>query len=121
MTISSRTPEGVPNHCPICGADVCVEPSQPSGDAPCPRCGHLLWFLCNRLGLGADRVTASTSIIDDLGVDSLGVVELVMGLEEEFGVTIPDEEVENIKCVGDALDVIERLKRDRPGRDTFGD
>lgn len=44
MHISSRTPEGVPNHCPMCGAEVIVDPSIPPGDAPCPHCGHLLWF-----------------------------------------------------------------------------
>jgi hypothetical protein len=44
MFISSRTPEGIPNRCPICGADVRIEPSKPSGDAPCPQCGALLWF-----------------------------------------------------------------------------
>ena len=44
MTISSRTPEGEPNRCPVCGAVVAVEPSDPAGDAPCPRCGVLLWF-----------------------------------------------------------------------------
>ena len=42
--VSSLTPEGEPNHCPVCGSDVCVEPSRPPGDAPCPRCGTLLWF-----------------------------------------------------------------------------
>jgi hypothetical protein len=44
MRISSRTPEGFPHHCPICDADICIEPSRPPGDAPCPNCGHLLWF-----------------------------------------------------------------------------
>lgn len=44
MTISARTPEGEPNRCPLCQATVCVEPSQLFGDAPCPACGHLLWF-----------------------------------------------------------------------------
>src|SRR5262245_23811230 len=48
MTISSRTPEGSPNRCTACGADVRVEPSNPPGDAPCPRCGHLLWFVHGR-------------------------------------------------------------------------
>jgi DNA-directed RNA polymerase specialized sigma24 family protein len=42
---SSRTPEGSPNQCPICGAELRIEPSQPTRDAPCPACGHLLWFL----------------------------------------------------------------------------
>ena len=41
--ISSRTPEGVPCHCPICGVRERVEPSDPAGDAPCPCCGSLLW------------------------------------------------------------------------------
>src|SRR5262249_60310367 len=45
MVPSSRTPEGSPNHCPICGTSLRLEPSQPAGDAPCPACGHLLWFL----------------------------------------------------------------------------
>ena len=44
MTISSRTPEGDPNQCPICGHHVRIEPSIDTRDAPCPRCGHLLWF-----------------------------------------------------------------------------
>lgn len=44
MVISSRTPEGSPGSCPVCGASIQVEPSDPAGDAPCPACGHLLWF-----------------------------------------------------------------------------
>src|SRR5262245_470294 len=44
MTISSRTPEGDPNMCPICGHRVRTEPSIDTRDAPCPSCGHLLWF-----------------------------------------------------------------------------
>ena len=44
MVISSRTPEGVPNRCPICGNSVRTEPSNPFSDAPCNHCGHLLWF-----------------------------------------------------------------------------
>jgi DNA-directed RNA polymerase subunit RPC12/RpoP len=42
--ISSRTPEGDPNQCPICGHRVRLEPSIETRDAPCPNCGHLLWF-----------------------------------------------------------------------------
>jgi hypothetical protein len=42
--IASRTPEGEPNTCPVCGAAVAIEPSNPPGDAPCPCCGVLLWF-----------------------------------------------------------------------------
>ncbi len=50
MVISSRTPEGRPSRCPVCGSVIAVEPSDPAGDAPCPRCGHLLWFTCEDLG-----------------------------------------------------------------------
>jgi anti-anti-sigma factor len=50
MVISSRTPEGRPNSCPVCGSSVSIEPSDPAGDAPCPRCGHLLWFAWEDLG-----------------------------------------------------------------------
>jgi hypothetical protein len=44
MEPSSRTPEGEPNRCPVCGKEVHIEPSRPPGDAPCPHCGCLLWF-----------------------------------------------------------------------------
>ena len=44
MNISSRTPEGDPNRCPVCGLELRLEPSRPPGDAPCPSCGCLLWF-----------------------------------------------------------------------------
>ncbi len=44
MIISSRTPEGRPNRCPVCGSEVVIEPPDPPGDAACPTCGHLIWF-----------------------------------------------------------------------------
>mgnify|MGYP000928657959 FL=1 len=44
MVPSSRTPEGEPKRCPVCGHAVRIDPSRPPGDAPCPHCGHLLWF-----------------------------------------------------------------------------
>jgi hypothetical protein len=50
MVISSRTPEGRSNHCPVCGSDLTIEPSDPAGDAPCSRCGYLLWFAREDLG-----------------------------------------------------------------------
>ena len=130
-TISSRTPEGLPNHCPICDTSICIEPSHPPGDAPCPKCGTLLWFfdtsagmrfyesrvvaplrdkliqtICENLGVNKDGVTPSSSFLQDVGADSLDIVELVMELEEEFDVTIPDEEAEQIKTVGDAIDYL---------------
>lgn len=50
MEISSRTPEGQDKHCTVCGSHVKISPSDPAGDAPCPRCGHLLWFTWEDLG-----------------------------------------------------------------------
>ncbi len=50
MVISSRTPEGSSGRCVVCGSELKVEPSEPLGDAPCPRCGHLIWFEWEDLG-----------------------------------------------------------------------
>lgn len=63
--------------------------------------------IVDQLGVELDTVTDDASFIDDLGADSLDIVELVMALEEEFGISIPDEEAENIKTVGDAINYIE--------------
>jgi len=110
MTIASRTPEGLPNHFPICGRDTVVEPSIPPGDAPCPSCGQLLWWfqehISTHYGIGAERINAATLFVDVLG--SLEDVELVMALEEEFDINISDEDAEQIRTVGDAIAYIER-------------
>lgn len=58
------------------------------------------------LGVDAEKVTRDASFIDDLGADSLDIVELVMAFEEEFGVEIPDEDAEKIGNVGEAVDLI---------------
>ncbi len=112
MTISSRTPEGSPGKCPICDNDICIEPSLPYGDAPCPNCGALLWFLnlsgetrcfdsaetaqfrqrvldgiADQLELDAltrAKLQADPAILRQLGADSLDLVEIVMELEEEL-------------------------------------
>ncbi len=60
MVISSRTPEGTPGCCPVCGADLKVEPSAPAGDAPCHNCGHLVWFAADDAQAG-DIVVRFTS------------------------------------------------------------
>ena len=111
--ISSRTPEGQPIRCPLCGKQVVIEPSALFGDATCPHCGQLLWFirlsdelrvyeydqadelrdrlkdvLAEQLGVDKSKVTGDLSVLKDLGADSLDVVELVMELDEEFG---PDD------------------------------
>src|SRR5688500_16943636 len=60
------------------------------------------------LGVKEEEVVEGASFTEDLGADSLDVVELVMALEDEFGIDIPDEEVGNIKTVGDATEYIKK-------------
>ncbi|MDH3518758.1 MAG: acyl carrier protein [Acidimicrobiia bacterium] len=62
--------------------------------------------LVKELGLDAAKIADSATFEEDLEVDSLGVVELLMALEDEFGVTIPDDEAEGIHSVGDAIDLV---------------
>ena len=64
-------------------------------------------IIAEQLGVKLEEVTPEASFIDDLGADSLDTVELVMALEEEFGVEIPDEYAEKITTVGDAIKYIE--------------
>lgn len=58
-------------------------------------------------GVETDEVQLDKSFVDDLNVDSLAMVEIIVGCEDEFGVTIPDEESKNLKTVGDAVAYIE--------------
>jgi len=60
----------------------------------------------DQLGVADTEVTKDASYVDDLGADSLDTVELVMALEESFGIEIPDEEAEKIKSVGDTINYI---------------
>ncbi len=62
--------------------------------------------IIDQLGVDEDEVSDEAAFVDDLGADSLDIVELVMALEEEFSVSIPDEQAEKIKTVGDAVDFI---------------
>jgi hypothetical protein len=80
MEPSSRTPEGEPNRCPVCGSAVRVDPSRPPGDAPCPHCGHLLWFE-RRKGNAEEETRA---------VPHDGLLELVQMASEKFS----EEEME---------------------------
>jgi len=131
--ISSRTPEGSDNRCPICAAAVRIEPSQPTSDAPCPHCGSLLWFYVGRdavrlydahaiapvrerlraiiaeqLNVDIERVQDIAGFVKDLGTDSLEDVELIMALEEEFDLQISDADAESIINVADLIDYLER-------------
>ena len=118
MAISSRTPEGEPHRCTICGELAYTEPSQPLGDSVCPRCGALLIrfheSFTDQLGIDRERFTTGTDL-RQLGADSLDIVELVMELEEKFDINIPDDEAEKIQTVADAIRAILRRRGERGG------
>lgn len=63
-------------------------------------------ILCDQLDLDEEQVTEDSEVIDDLGADSLDIVDLVMTLEEEFDTEIPDEDIENLRTVGDIVKYI---------------
>lgn len=67
----------------------------------------VIGIVSNQLGVPREEVSRPSSFVDDLKADSLDVVELVMEFEDEFEITIPDDDYEKIKTVGDAIDYIE--------------
>jgi acyl carrier protein len=69
-------------------------------------------IIVDELGVDEAEVTPNARFIDDLGADSLDLVELVMRFEEEFGIEIPDEDSEKIQSVGDAYNYVEAHKQD---------
>ncbi len=67
-------------------------------------------IVSEQLGVNKDQVSRETSFVNDLGADSLDTVELVMELEEEFDINIPDDAAEKIQTVGQAIDYIEQAQ-----------
>ncbi len=70
--------------------------------------GKLKKMVADRLHVSEDEITPESSFVEDLNADSLEVVELIMALEDEFGLSIPDEDAEKIVTVQDALNYIEQ-------------
>ncbi len=68
-------------------------------------------MLAEALNISVDKVTPDAKIVDDLGADSLDVVELLSQLEDEYGIIIPDEEAENLATVSDVARAIEELTK----------
>ncbi|WAM30883.1 acyl carrier protein [Caldicellulosiruptor naganoensis] len=64
-------------------------------------------IIADKLDIEVDKITPESSFLDDLGADSLDIVELIMELEEEFNIEIPDEDAEKIRTVADAVKYIE--------------
>ena len=60
----------------------------------------------DQLGVDVGKLTRESSLLEDLGADSLDVVELIMALEEEFGLKVPDDDVENIRSLGDMVEYL---------------
>ena len=67
--------------------------------------------LAEQLDISADTITPQSEVVKDLGADSLDVVELMMALEDEYGITLPEGEVENVKTVQDIVDMMEKLAK----------
>ncbi|MCS7262555.1 MAG: acyl carrier protein [Aquificaceae bacterium] len=68
-------------------------------------------IIADQLGVEVDKLNPNAKFVEDLGADSLDVVELVMAFEEEFGIEIPDEDAEKIRTVGDVIDYLkEKVK-----------
>lgn len=68
-------------------------------------------MLAKQLNLSADKITLESDVVKDLGADSLDVVELLISLEDDYGVSIPEEDIVNVKTVKDIVDMIEKLNK----------
>ena len=68
-------------------------------------------IIANQLSVSADKIKGDTNIAEELGADSLDLVEILMSLEDEFGISIPDEAIPNIKTINDIVDFINANKK----------
>lgn len=67
-------------------------------------------LVAEQLGISKDSILPESNIVDDLGADSLDVIEMLMTLEEEYGISIPDEEISKVKTIAQIVELIEKLK-----------
>ena len=113
MPISTRTPEGEPLHCPVCGMRANLEISDPAGDALCPACGSLLWQVRDSLhriyNIPIDEITLSLTFDEITGNGSLDTIELVMELED-LGLKIAEADYERLRSVRDVIQYLRRHK-----------
>ena len=64
-------------------------------------------LIAEQLGVSEDEISEDSNLVEDLDADSLDIVELVMAFEDEFGVKVPDDQLENIKTVGDIIKILD--------------
>ena len=67
--------------------------------------------IASQLGVSKDTITENSNILEDLGADSLDIIEMLMTLEEEYGITIPDEKINQVKTVGGICKLIEECRK----------
>ena len=72
---------------------------------------RVIEIVAEQLGVDKEKITPETSFVNDLGADSLDTVELVMELEEEFDISIPEDQAEKIQRVGEAIEYIEKAQQ----------
>jgi acyl carrier protein len=72
-------------------------------------------IIAEQLMVEEDEITEDASFIDDLGADSLDTVEMIMEIEDEFGIEIPDEDAEKLQTVGDAIEYVRRKVEEKEG------
>ena len=70
----------------------------------------IIKMIAKKLGKKEEEVKLTSNLIEDLGADSLDVVEMIMDLEDEFGITLPDEEVSNMKTIQDVINYIKKVQ-----------
>ena len=111
MIISSRTPEGEPNRCPVCGKFVRIEPSHPTNDAPCPHCGQLLFFARDPGDATFAYFRTKEYQPDDVADFILDIVPVSLGREDGL---VPVEEIGNVLVVASPrplpVDTIDKLR-----------
>ena len=68
-------------------------------------------LVAEQLGISQDEIKPESNIVEDLGADSLDVIEMLMTLEEEYGISIPDDQIGQVKTIGQIVQLIENLKK----------